>query len=90
MPQEEKSGIGATIGAIIVIVIIVLGGLYVWGGKLLQNGDSPATTEDSQMTDLSSQNPSDEVSDISKDLEAVDLNKLDSGIDAAGSVLDTI
>ena len=90
MPQEEKSGVGAIIGAIIVIVIIVLGGLYVWGGKLLQNADSPAMTEDAQTDSLSSQSSSDEVSDISKDLEAVDLNSLDAGIDAAGSDLDSI
>ncbi len=89
MPQEEKSGVGAIIGAIIVIVIIVLGGLYVWGGKLLQNGDSPAV-EDSQLGELTSQSSSDEVADIGKDLEAVDLNKLGDGVDAAGSVLDSI
>ena len=34
MGEPKKGGVGALIGSIIVILILVLGALYFWGGKL--------------------------------------------------------
>lgn len=88
MPQEEKS-VGALIGSIIVIAVIVIGGIYFW---MTRNGEStaPATTEtpslgqtvtpDQETAALLNQGTSSEVSDIEKDLNATNFDNLDAGM----------
>jgi flagellar basal body-associated protein FliL len=85
-PQEEKS-IGALIGSIIVIAVIVIGGIYFW---MTQSTQSPTPTEtpslgqtvtpDQETAALLSQGTSTEIPDIEKDLNATNLDNLDAGM----------
>jgi len=34
MPQQQKGGTGATVGIIIIVVLMLFGGLYFWGAHL--------------------------------------------------------
>lgn len=52
----DKKSVGPVIGIIVIIVVLVVGGLYIWGGKLSSSEPAPLT-------------PTDEVSDIQADLD---------------------
>lgn len=84
---EEKST-GALIGSIIVIVILIIGGLYLWNSKMqeqrmmedgtmMDKGDT-MMMEDTATADLEAQGTSDEVSDIEADLNTTNLEGLDA------------
>lgn len=79
-PSQEKNT-GALIGTIIIIVILVVGGLYMWGKDLVNNGAiSPAEVlqvSDTATEALKSQSTSTKASDIEADLNATDLSNLD-------------
>lgn len=47
----KKVGIGSTVGTIIIIALIVLGGLYFWGKRLEESKNiKQITTENTQVT----------------------------------------
>lgn len=52
-PQEPKSGFGPIAGAIIVILLLIVGGLYFWGAKInnQMNNEMPYIPSDDSMTD---------------------------------------
>jgi flagellar basal body-associated protein FliL len=51
--QPEKNSVGALVGSIIVIIILILGAIYFWGGKLNQKAnETPANVESSVVSDL--------------------------------------
>lgn len=93
LPQEEKS-MGALIGSIIVIAVIVLGGIYFW---VTRSGESTTPTEaptlgqavkpDEATAALLVQGTSTEISDIEKDLNATNLNDIDAGMNDISSQL---
>jgi uncharacterized protein HemX len=82
-PREEKS-VGALIGSIIVIVIIILGGIYFWMTRQSSTEQTPAqgtatdqsVAPDQQTAALLDQGTSSDISSIEKDLNATDLNNL--------------
>lgn len=88
MPQEEKS-MGALVGSIIVIAVIVIGGVYFW---MTRSGESTTptpietpplgqtVTPDQETAALLNQGTSNEIPDIEKDLNATNLNNLDAGM----------
>ena len=86
MPQEEKS-MGALIGSIIVIAVIVIGGIYFW---ITRESGSPIPIEtpslgqvvapDQETAALLNQGTSNEISDIEKDLDATNFDNLDAGM----------
>ena len=63
----KKSSIGPVVGIIIVVLIIILGGLYIWGRELSEDGADNGTPS-----------TSDEVSAIEEDLSASDFEDLDA------------
>lgn len=69
---------GPTIGIIIVVIVLILVGLYFWGGKL-RNGE----TLDSVTSALQEQSASDELGEIETDLDATMIEELDSDLEAA-------
>jgi len=93
LPQEEKS-MGALIGSIIVIAVIVLGGIYLW---ITRSSESPTQTEtpplgqtvkpDEATAALLVQGTSSEISAIEKDLSATNLNNIDAGMSDINSQL---
>lgn len=84
---EEKSHFGAISGIVIIVVILALGGLYLWGKEL--NNQEPATSENGVMNEavvdsstqaLETQGTSDNVSDIEADLNNTNLENLDADL----------
>lgn len=90
MPAQEKSGgSGAMIGAVVVIVIIVALGAYVFMNR--DSGtNAPQYSEEEQaeldaivdapdqtLEELQQQGSSDEIADIEADIDATDLDNLD-------------
>lgn len=79
-PSPEKNT-GALIGTIIIIVILVIGGLYMWGKNLVNNGvTTPETilqTPDTTTEVLKDQGTSTKASDIEADLNATNFDGLD-------------
>ena len=81
--EQKKGGVGALIGSIIIILILVLGALYFWGGKLenKQNGEINFD-ESSAAANGAMQNASDEVSDIDADFNKQETLNLDEDLNA--------
>jgi flagellar basal body-associated protein FliL len=78
MMAEPKKSYGGIIGIIVIVILLVVGALYIWGGKI--TGKSPVQNAD---TTTNTQPKSDEVSAIEQDLSAegnidtnVDLSEL--------------
>jgi len=71
---ESTSGTGAIVGAIIVVIILVVGGLYFWGKQLSTDTD----TTDPQLEALQNTSASDEVADIEADISTTELDNLDA------------
>jgi hypothetical protein len=73
-----KKSIGPIVGIIVIILLLVLGALYVWGGKLSKNEAPKATIENTGASaELSN---SDEVDALESDLANTDLDIDLSGI----------
>lgn len=79
--DSKKSGVGALIGSIIIILILVLGALYFWGGKL-QTSDKELNFDDSSAAINGTTSASDEVSDIEADLNKTETVNLDDDLNA--------
>ncbi len=93
VPQKESKPMGALIGAIIVIILLIAGGIYVWSTRIQPQITAPenaqtvadntaaleesATAPDTMIDTLTSQSSSDEVTSIEADLNATDLNSID-------------
>src|SRR3989344_3245973 len=84
--SQEEGSVGALIGSIIVVAVIVIGGIYFW---MTRSGETPSTETsplgqtvppDQETAALLNQGTSDEISDIENDLNATNLNNLDAGM----------
>lgn len=73
----EKKSTGPTIGLIIVVLVIILGGLYFWSKQTKENSDTNMMAEQEAMM-IKEQGSSDEVGDIEADLNATNLDNLDA------------
>ncbi len=75
--EGESSSKGALIGAVIVILLLVAGGIYVAVTK-----PSPETPDETATTTATTTvaTPSDELVDIDADLSAVDVTDLDAAL----------
>ena len=93
--QKGQSQVGPVIGIIIIVIVLALGGLYVWGTQLnrTENSESEVgptnqTAEDiSQAPDptldnLQTQSTSDELDTIEDDLDTTSLQGLDAEMNA--------
>ena len=89
---ENKSS-GPLVGTIIVILVFVLGGFFLWSTKIQPQIDkkTEGTTEEQQVVaetamtntaveQLTTQSPSDETSSIEADLKATDIDSLDKSL----------
>ena len=92
--QEEKKSTGALVGSIIIIIILIIGGLYLWGERLVKEEQGDMTPEDilneeDLTTDaLGVQGESDELGDIEEDLLDTDLDNLDDELENIDLELD--
>lgn len=71
---ESKKSFGPLIGVVIIIIILLLGAFYIWGGKLSVNDRDVAQTVETEVASVSS---SDEVNAIESDLTAGGVSEID-------------
>ena len=89
--ETERVGsekpIGATIGTIIIVLVLIIGAFYFWGSKLEKGTplvDENVTAEevlakpDASLDTLKTQGASDEIDSIEQDLNATDLQNLNA------------
>ena len=82
--QPSEGSKGALIGSVIVVVLIIAGGIYIF-----LNRPTPAQlppeeitdAEDTALDNLNSQSNSDELSDIEADVNNTDLENLDAELE---------
>lgn len=91
-PIDDHKPIGALVGSIVVIIILILAVIYLWITRIQprikqnqesttqENSETALMSSDNTIIELSTQGTSDEVEDIEKDLKATDLNNLDKEI----------
>lgn len=87
-PTPEKKQTGSIIGSIIVIIVIIIGGLYFWGTRSTTPTDVLDTPSVDPADEIPLQDPigdalkntsnSDELNAIEADLNATDINSIDS------------
>lgn len=93
LQEKPKSSVGALAGAAIIILLLVAGGLYYWGAVLSTipepeavpyipsndtSGSVNTTIEADANVGLPPQSTSDDAAAIEADLNAMDLNSIDS------------
>ena len=79
---------GPMIGIIVIVLMLILGGYYFWSTKVdeVQQADTPTTIQPGGETEavvnqLEEQDSSDEIASIEADLNATDLEAIDSELD---------
>lgn len=80
--KSSEHSVGPIVGAVIIVLILVLGGLYFWGERLNESQESLTAeqieqTPDETLLELKTQGGSDELADIEADAAATDLENLD-------------
>ena len=90
--QTQQKSMGPMLGIVIIVVLLVLGGFYFWGTQIKDKSqvqenaevtaEDIANQEDTALENLNTQSTSDEIDDIEADLDATDLESLDSELDA--------
>lgn len=73
----NKGSVGATIGIIIILAVILLGGFYFWEAR--EKEDRVLGTEE-MINELNSQSSSDDPEAIRADLESTNYEDLDAGL----------
>ncbi|TSD03210.1 MAG: hypothetical protein Athens071416_271 [Parcubacteria group bacterium Athens0714_16] len=81
-PQTKSTG--AIIGSIIIIIVLIIGGLYLWGKQIIQTETQISLTPeqilsetDPALDSLNTQGTSTKITNIEADLNTTDLNNLD-------------
>lgn len=82
---KAESAAGPTIGTIIVLLVIILGGVYFW----TQRDNSPATDKSieesldasADLEAMRTQDSSDETSSIDADIESTDVDSIDADLE---------
>ncbi|NQV88170.1 MAG: hypothetical protein HQ402_01255 [Parcubacteria group bacterium] len=75
----EKKPIGPAVGVIIILALIVIGSIYFWNQRVVENKNMQATTTPEALIEqLKDQSNSDELNSIEADLNATDLSGLDT------------
>lgn len=91
--EEGHTSRGIIIGVLIIVLVVILGGLYLWGRTLSQtetlppppvqvNNEPETPRVDADIKILETLSNSDEISAIEADLESTDLNSLDSELES--------
>ena len=72
--QIQKKSNGALVGSVIIIIILIVGGIYLWRNSIKQNivPGNPNVTS-------TSGNPS-EATNLDANINSIDLDSLDNGI----------
>lgn len=86
--KHAKKSVGPIIGIAIILVIIIFGGLYYWGGQIDNKGGQENITpeeileqKDETLKTLETQSSSDEIKDIEADLDLTKIEGLDKELE---------
>ena len=90
--KDHHSHIGPILGVLIVVLVLILGGLYLWGGTISETGEmvEPQSIENNEPETvraeadeqiLNTTSSSDEIEAIEADLESTELDELDAELD---------
>lgn len=86
MPEKPKKQYGPLIGVIVIVLLLALGGFYLWGRALMQS--DPKTKKSDAITEqLRVQSDSDEFDAIEADLEATSFDDIDVGAEEVEAAL---
>jgi len=98
--EMHHTRMGPVLGILIILLVLILGGLYLWGATLSNDAETPTeriipnnepetprAEADKQI--FGTVSPSDELSAIDTDLESTNLDSLDPELDQAGRELDS-
>lgn len=80
MTESNEGSAGPVIGTIIILAVIVLGGLYFWGQRASNQALTPEQVQE-QVNTIQDQSASDAPADIEADLNATDINNIDSQLE---------
>ena len=73
MPMHEKSS-GALIGSIVIVIILIVGGIYLWKNAMeKKSAEENSTSSDYQSVDNTA-------ASMDAELNSMDFDSLDSGI----------
>jgi uncharacterized protein HemX len=79
--KQERTQYGAIAGIVIIVLILALGGYYIWATQIRNGSVGPETENpadsDEALTELESQSNSDSLSTIEGDLEGTDIDAID-------------
>lgn len=95
--QTPRKPVGPTIAIIIILLLLALGALYIVGGRVAERADNEtakptsadiAAEQDPTLESLKNVGMSDELDAIETDLNATDLNTLDTEAGTINAELD--
>lgn len=89
-PKKQNGGIGATIGIVIIIILLALGGVYYFTTGVEQIPTYEQQEQDAAVEALENQGTSSNLADIEADVNATDLSETDLLIDDIEADLDNI
>lgn len=75
----EQNGVGPVIGSMIVIIVVIVGGVYFWGTKIIKDRQS-AEIENQAMSASADADLNNDVNVNELDIPNEDLNNLDKEI----------
>ncbi|MEN9621576.1 MAG: hypothetical protein RLZZ67_10 [Candidatus Parcubacteria bacterium] len=79
--EGSKKSLGPVIGIVVIVVLLVVGAFYVWGGNTATS--APVTAPKTEVSQVAPVSKSDEISSIDADLTANDAASVDlSGLDS--------
>ncbi len=101
---EHTGHLGVILGVLIVILVLILGGLYLWGTTLTttsaidtveverptaeENDEPESTNAEAQVETFGAVSTSDEIDAIEADIESTNLDELDAELEAIDAELD--
>lgn len=89
--SPERESKGPVIGIVVIIVLLILGGVYLWQSKSVEvpvnTGDQTTGSTDQLTTELSTQGSSTNPQDIEADVNATNLNGIDQELNQIGAEL---
>lgn len=95
--DKPHSHLGPILGVLIIMLVLILGGLYLWGGMLSKeaveteqpavNNEPETPRAEADMEIMGTVSSSDELSAIEADVESTNLDSLDSDLTAAEAEL---
>lgn len=88
IPDKETKG--PMVGIIVIIILLVIGGIYLWQSRTAPEViNITSTSTDPTTQELGIQSTSVELEDIEADVESTNLDNLDSELDSIEAELNT-